>query len=333
MKQQSIRTLKRYCSLLIPRKLREIYTKQYNSNILIHELIHQPFVQGIETTNHCISHCSICPHDRMKREKGYISFDTFKVAIDNILNYSSDKVITLHHFGDPLLHKNIVEFIDYAESNGIRTTFSTIGHLLTKDIATNIINSKLSVIKFSFWGTTNEQFSEIQKVSFHDTLNNINYFLQNNQKIKVVIDLLTDGSHKLENFPDHETWKDKTYMQTTKIGNWTGDDEIVNITTKQNPSIITQLPCQKLWKCQLKILWNGDVVPCCMDYDGKAIIGNILQNNLLEIWHGSKIETMRKLHLHGRRCDIPLCRKCNAVMWNKSIEKDLQNVFRLTNKP
>ena len=31
------------------------------------------------------------------------------------------------------------------------------------------------------------------------------------------------------------------------------------------------------------LIWNGDLVPCCVDYEGHGVFGNIMDANVLEL--------------------------------------------------
>ena len=63
---------------------------------------------------------------------------------------------------------------------------------------------------------------------------------------------------------------------------------------------------------------NGNVLPCCIspfsttNY-GSIVLGNVFENNLKEIWHGTKYRQFRKSH----QTDIPprCCRGC-GILWS-----------------
>ena len=54
-----------------------------------------------------------------------------------------------------------------------------------------------------------------------------------------------------------------------------------------------QKPCTDVY-LQLGIYWNGDVVPCCYDVDGKQIMGNLHKQSLNDIWNSEKYKDFRK---------------------------------------
>ncbi|MCA1959788.1 MAG: radical SAM protein, partial [Desulfomonile sp.] len=57
------------------------------------------------------------------------------------------------------------------------------------------------------------------------------------------------------------------------------------------------------------ILWSGDVVLCCVDFDGKTAVGNLNDASLIEILRGPELERIvrgfryaKLVHPHCRRC-------------------------------
>ncbi len=57
----------------------------------------------------------------------------------------------------------------------------------------------------------------------------------------------------------------------------------------------------------LLILYNGDVVLCCYDYDGIHKIGNIFEDGFAKIWHSKKNRMFRKMVI---KKELELCKKC-----------------------
>ena len=113
----------------------------------------------IEITNDCNLSCSFCIKN--KRIKKYMSFNDFKTVLNNIENYT--KYIYLHVLGEPLMHPNINEFINYA-SKRYKVNITTNGYLIN-----NIINNKnIRQINISL-----HSFSDKYSISLEDYINNI----------------------------------------------------------------------------------------------------------------------------------------------------------------
>jgi len=60
------------------------------------------------------------------------------------------------------------------------------------------------------------------------------------------------------------------------------------------------------------IHWNGDFSICCDDWDRKAVLGNVNNQSIHDIWNSPKLKEFRKLHLSGQCDRIALCKNCNV---------------------
>ena len=130
----------------------------------------KPFsVFNIELTNHCIMKCIMCPRTRsMTRETGYMAFDLFKKAIDELSvtqgAAATDAPLWLHHFGESLMHPEFDRFIRYSAEKNIRTGLSINPLMLTDDISGRLLGSGISIIYVSLDGHDDESFSRIRGV-------------------------------------------------------------------------------------------------------------------------------------------------------------------------
>ena len=80
----------------------------------------------IEITNACNLNCSFCIKN--KRKINYMTFDNYKLIIDKIKNHT--KEVYLHVLGEPLLHPEIINFIEYTNKNNMLVNITTNGYLI-----------------------------------------------------------------------------------------------------------------------------------------------------------------------------------------------------------
>ncbi|MDQ1238008.1 MAG: hypothetical protein QG577_192, partial [Thermodesulfobacteriota bacterium] len=57
------------------------------------------------------------------------------------------------------------------------------------------------------------------------------------------------------------------------------------------------------------VLYSGDVVLCCVDFDGKTSLGNLHEASLLSILKSEKLEEIMRGFQTGKLVD-PHCRRC-----------------------
>ena len=70
-----------------------------------------PITVDIEVTNHCNTNCIFCPRQAIGK-KGYMDFKTFKKAVDRLLEVKPLPATNICGLGEPLMHPEIVEFVD-----------------------------------------------------------------------------------------------------------------------------------------------------------------------------------------------------------------------------
>jgi len=81
----------------------------------------------IEVTNVCNMHCHFCPSDYIRRTRTFMTDALFKRVIDEVAELRPVRPIILHVLGEPLLHRNLFEFIDYCAHKNISVLLFTNG--------------------------------------------------------------------------------------------------------------------------------------------------------------------------------------------------------------
>ena len=95
-------------------------------------------------------------------------------------------------------------------------------------------------------------------------------------------------------------------------------------------------PC--LWAMDtMAIHWNGNIVMCAVDCDGKYVGGNVQASSLKEVWNGP-LRWIRELHVQRRYKELPqVCRECPdwavkralAFFPNERVRADYEAYIRL----
>lgn len=112
LKSVKSRLIQEAASLILPHLPSHLYNFGFSGKFII------------EPTNACNLKCPLCPTAQaMRREKGFLSLDKFKVIVDGIASFK--KSISMNFAGEPLLNKDIFKMARYAEEKGIRTMVST----------------------------------------------------------------------------------------------------------------------------------------------------------------------------------------------------------------
>jgi len=270
-----------------------------------------PNIFIIETTNDCNKNCLVCVHKNMTRPVGYMDFELFKEIIDQI--YLSELVFPFF-LGESLLHKDIYKMISYCKQKKLFCSLFTNGTLLNDEESRNIISSGLDHLQISLNAVEEPIYKDIDPsctFRFEQTIENIDRFLAINKR--AVLTTISILSIEANNKKWEETisyWKRKGIdVRFKPFVDWNSNDESIKkfgkpIECKRNQVF----PCDWLWR-QFHILWDGRVVPCCFDYDGEYILGDVTNNSIREIWNNEKYAGLRGAHLKNNK-KISLCEKC-----------------------
>lgn len=268
----------------------------------------------VETTNACNLKCKMCVRGMIPLKIGSMDFGLFKKILDESANYGS-RNFCLHLFGDPLLSQDIAKMIKYIKFKNPKNTIllTTNGTLLTKEKAEEIISNNVDKIVISVHSADKEKYENITGVNMLAKVEeNIKNLIEIKKKSKrnvskIYLRMVTPDkeSNDVKNF--RAKWK--KYPVTVDIRilhNYGG--KIDNRLAKSKP--IKRYPCYHLWLSP-GIAWDGEVSICCDDLERQAIIGNIKNSTMSEIWQGDTLKKYREYHLNGEYYKIPVCKNCD----------------------
>ena len=245
-----------------------------------------PPILQLEPTTACNLDCPFCLRGSLNRSEDYISFDDFRQIIDT----SKSRYLTLHGWGEPLLHPDLPAMIRYATGKKISVNFTTNATLLPGKTDA-LLDSGLDAIAFSF--PDSQQFTpiiaknvagfikeiSIRKQKLPKTYINIALMQENLDCIEEGLNLATTTGVDIVNFERSFPWTE-TQAKTEK-------DLFARIKRSANkagckvtlPPAHTR-PCP-LVRLTLFVRTNGDVAPCC--YRADTCLGNILRDDLPQI--------------------------------------------------
>lgn len=267
---------------------------------------------AVETTNYCNFNCNFCGHNKMKRKKGFMDVKTFKKVVDEIAKENINTSLWMEFYGEPLLLKyKLVYFIRYAKDKGLKNVYlNTNGLLLDEEISEAIIDSNLDKVVISLDAYYEDTYLKIRNnENFQQVKNNILNFIKirnkinSNLKVEVQLIQLPDIHKDDEEERFLNYWKEKGVdVKLKQYITWNGALDIEKMRHKY------RYPCGWLFKT-MAITWNGDVVQCSCDYDGKYIAGNIKNEFIKDIWNNN-LKKIRNLHLQEKYNQTPICENC-----------------------
>lgn len=260
----------------------------------------------IEICNGCNLNCDFCIKN--SRQVKYIKRDEYEYIINKIAGYT--KEIYLHVLGEPLMHKDINYFIDYANNMGILVNITTNGYLINKikdnknihrlNISMHSFNSRYGIVIDEYIDNVFYVIDNLRDKTFvslrlwvktENTKKILEYInkrygtkilkIDNNKKIKISNNLIIDSFHEF-------IWPDINNSYYNENGRCNG---LID---------------------HFGILSTGEIIPCCLDSKGIINLGNIYQDNLEDVFNSKLVKEMREGFLNNKKCQ-ELCRHCSFL--------------------
>ena len=320
-----------------------------------------PIRAEIENGAGCNLRCEMCPINKMKRKKGFLSFDNFKKIYDQI----NPPYLNLTGYTESFLNKDIFKMIAYGKNKGSFIKLDSNATILKDKIISEIIKSGADAISISVDGSTEKTYGNIRKGGkLKNVLENLKRLINEKDKqnsemqidiaivvqknnindivniIKLLDKLGTDHINPTPvveyDIKEYEKFTLKNYIEELK--KLIQDISKLKTKTKINYDSLKQYlkdydeknikyqteSCFVPWY-NTYITWEGDVVPCCYHYDNQVKFGNVFEENFKKIWNNKKYKKFRKNMIQNGRTST-ICQTCR----NK--EDFLDNKFKMINK-
>ncbi len=334
--------------------VRELKEKNIKSKQELEDRLEQirsedPVIYNIETTNRCNMRCKMCPRTTMMTRKiEDINRETFIKVIDQIrphtdvewnkwkkfcedkygikeddeasenhfFLYVISKVIQLHGYGDPLLDKNMHEYVELLHERGFYSYFSCNPANINLELTYKMFDAGLDYVKYSIESVDDTVHKEIRgeqsnfSQSFEKIKKVLDYKHANNLSTTIVITMLDlnrtnqkeDYDRLLEAFKGMDVY---IYLKSEDC-QWYRKD------FHGTKSIHWSEVCKHPWMT-MTIKSDGKATMCMEDFNNEIILGDVHENSLKEIWDGDAYKKFRMQHINvcsgikcSEQCDMKL---------------------------
>ena len=270
-----------------------------------------------EVTDHCNATCIMCPRDKHEhgREHGIMDQKAYEKSIDEVVALGAQKIV-LTGFGEPMLDKRLELKISYAKSKGLSTYIISNGSVLNSKRARSILEAGLDEIRVSFYGMRPETYNAVmQGLDFDRTMSGMLEFLRLRNEMKastrVQISYLELDENKSDTGLFREFWEPKVdAIEIWRPHNF-GDGRDYRF---REEAVEVKTTCGRPENGPLQIQWNGEVIPCCYDYNNQIILGNAFETSVLDILNGPKYRLLRYAHRMKEFNLFPYCDQCDQLL-------------------
>jgi MoaA/NifB/PqqE/SkfB family radical SAM enzyme len=296
----------------------------------------KPSELSIETTTVCNLRCRGCPTGlgNLNRPAEFIKRDIFDAIIkDNSGNFRYLDIVYPFIFGEPLLNKDIFSYvrsIRRASAPYTRIELHTNGNIkASKDTLRQLLESGVDLINISIDGTNPEAYESFRK---NGDFNLVCEFARNvvaarNEmslaRPEILIQMIVtkysenqiEEAKKLKDAIGADRILFKGYFhEFTGLSDEEGysiaplKEELAFNASKKLESIRRKNNmCGWLYR-SMSILCNGDISPCCIDFNASLLGGLNIEGLIMDrLWNSRPYRRLRHDMLRGK---IEMCSKC-----------------------
>lgn len=288
-----------------------------------------PTAIAFEPTTACNLRCPECPSGlrSFTRPTGMLQADLFKKVIDELATATA--YLTFYFQGEPYLHPQFLELVQYATKKKIYTATSTNAHYLNDENAKKTIQSGLDRLIISIDGTTQDTYEQYRiGGKLEKVLAGTAKIVEWKKKLKsstphVIFQFLVvrPNEHQIKEVKQlaKEYGVDEVRFKTAQIYDYEQGSPLIPTIDKYSRyaanldgtyRIKNKLlsHCWKMWHSCV-ITWDGKVVPCCFDKDAHYVLGNAAETSFQALWKSKAYRQFRASLLRSRS-KIEMCKNC-----------------------
>lgn len=252
--------------------------------------------------------CSFCVGT--SRKKKLLTVKEFEQLAEKIHPHTD--FLYFHLMGEPLLHPELENFLKISHRLGFKVIITTNGTLLNK--VSDILTASPALFKVSI---------SLHSFEANTGLDEEKYFTNcfdfadkaSSKGVITVFRLWNDGGL------DSLNSKIISRLKSRFDGEWSANTKGIRIRKKlfiengdkfewplHSEISSENVSCYGM-RDHIGVLCDGSVVPCCMDYDGNAVLGNLFEENLDKILDTEKAKSFKE-NLDAGLAPCEMCRRC-----------------------
>lgn len=275
----------------------------------------------IEINNTCNLNCVMCNPHLSERPKINMDLALFEKTVKYLKQMRSPRT-ALHTIGEPLLNPNLINYFEILRKHNVKILLSTNGLILDKKLdAIFEYADIIDAIRFSIDGATKETYEKIRTPGKFDKLiMNLDSFKRENSKHKYIDRIWIssivsmDVKHELAyHLQFYSQYTDMRNIDFNLVSGLSPDNSYFFEKTILKKYIVPWYPCDQVFMPTLHVLNDGSVTPCCRDYNGNLVFGNIYYETPADLINNEKIMNMRRQHLNKNIEINALCRNCFRI--------------------
>lgn len=276
----------------------------------------------VDVIEFCNLACVHCPHEEFTKSEAFsgrhLNTGLHKKLINEVAEESKGHCKYLRYTGqgEPLLHPNFVEMIEYASKHsGVSINVTTNGMLLTEKRAKALLEARVDVFDVSIDANTSETYAAIRKkgdlsIIRQNVLRLIELIKKGEYKTRLVVSFVEQPLNKHESADFKRYWDEAgaDYVVIRRLHSCAG------LKRKVAEFMLNQIkrdrrPCLYPWE-RLVLSPTGQVGFCPDDWKYRSKIAYLKDITIREIWQGEFMKGLRDAHLQKDFSNYSFCGQC-----------------------
>lgn len=249
----------------------------------------------IETCTKCMYSCIFCPHStsHFKRRKEVMPLDIYCFIIDKIKKELPNITnITISGFGEAFLDDTILQKIEYTRKLGYKVHIVSNGYFLNYETVSFLSNVGVEDIRISLHSIDYDTYRKLTGATWHqfsDVIVNIHHIVRK----KTIPLILT--FEIIPGINDNEVNRMKyLFDSAATIEMWKPHNWVSTFNYRTGP--IVRSTCGRPWNSPYQIQVDGTVNMCCFDYNGELLLGNFIEQTMVDIFTSKEYLDLKKCH-------------------------------------
>lgn len=271
-------------------------------------------------------------------KKGFMEYDTFTKLVEQLKEFPSKiKLLNFAYLGEPLLNEKIPDMVKLAKVSNVsdRVEIVSNGSMLTHALSDKLVDAGLDRLRISIQGLDSKEYYYMSKfrIDYSRFLEELRYLYKRSRNsstkiyIKTVDAVVKTEERKKKFFDDFSECCDNLNIENLiPISN---ECDISGLKKEFNDGFFgnkvrnTKI-CSEVFYT-IVITPEGDVYPCCTMGRPPIICGNILKEDIVQIWNGEKLRNLRIKMLHEGYHSFSTCKECGVPLYQTSSEDYLDD--------
>lgn len=272
----------------------------------------------VELTNDCNVSCTFCNRQKIAMDIGYMDETLFYKIVDEMANHLPIKMVPFFR-GEPLMHPQIIDFINYAKKKGIGPIqMASNALLLDEKMQDDLIESGIDYLSFSLDTLDKELYRCSRQLGNLEisskNVESMGLKCKERRKKGLPAPTIQVSTINIDEYiPGQKAFIDKWMKYVDVVRVYEQHDEkgkLVNPEIQKRLDIFSdRMPCRKVFTDMI-IYWDGRLALCNYDWNESREVGNVSRMSLQEAWNSKVYEDIRQMHLTNT-FDESICKECH----------------------